>query len=158
MVNVTVEAEGRSYAVMIHRQELEKDLVHKVARERAVDLPGYWHPRVINGLGEVCRCQEGDVVRLFPAVTASLQTVTEPRTMRGSVAAIPKAIGGDKPAERRKKVQKEKGDWISELTARGEQQVQDPGSFTSQLQMDKMVTLVTGMTKTFICLCSARER
>jgi hypothetical protein len=132
-VNVTVEAEGRSFAVKIHSKDVEKDLVHKVAREYAIDLPGYWHPRVISGEGDVCRYQEGDVIRLFPATAASLRTVTEPRTARGSVPAIPKAIGGEKPVQKPVKIPKVERDWIGELAARGETQEQDACSFTARL-------------------------
>jgi hypothetical protein len=142
-VNVTIEEEGQSFAVNIHPQELEKGPVHIVSRAYSVDLPGHWHPQVISGLGKVCQYQEGDVIRLFPATTESLRSVTEPRTQKGSVAAIPNAIGGGKPAERQKKPQEEQCDWIAELKAPGEVQIQDPGQFTAQFQMDKMVTMTT---------------
>jgi hypothetical protein len=49
MVNVTVEVEGNAYELSVHPKELEKDLVHRVARRFTVNLPGYWHPRVISG-------------------------------------------------------------------------------------------------------------
>jgi hypothetical protein len=93
-----------------------------------------------------CRYQEGDVIRLFPVATESLQTVTEPRTKKGSAAAIPKAVGGGKRAEnqrKRKETPKETHDCIAELEARGEKLEQDPGAFARQLQMDKMVTMTT---------------
>jgi hypothetical protein len=143
MVNVTVEAEGRSYAVKVKPQEVQKDLVHKVAREYAVDLPGHWHPRVISGTGDVCRYQEGDVIGMCPAAEKSLKTVTEPRTERGSAAKIPKAIGGEKPAERPVKVTKEKRNWIDELIAPGGYQEQDAMKSKQQLQLDKIITMPT---------------
>jgi ribonuclease HI len=43
--------------------------------------------------------------------------------------------------EKQKKASKEKHDWIAELEARGEVQMQDPGEFASQLQMDKTATM-----------------
>jgi hypothetical protein len=45
-----------------------------------------------------------------------------------------------------KKTPKEQHDWIAELEARGEKQMQDAGDFTRQLQLDKMVTMTTGGT------------
>jgi hypothetical protein len=91
----------------------------------------------------VCRYQKGDVIRLFLATEESIRTVTEPRTEKGSVAAIPKAIGGEKPTRVIVKIPEERRDWIAELKARGEVQIQDPGEFTRQIQLDKMVTLTT---------------
>jgi hypothetical protein len=82
MLRRVIEAEGRSFAVKIRPKEVEKELVHRIARQYAVSLPGYWHPRAIFGEGDVCRYQDGDVIRLFPATEASLRTVTEPRTER----------------------------------------------------------------------------
>jgi hypothetical protein len=80
MVNVTLEAGGDAHAIKVHPKEVEKDLVHEVARQFPIDLLGYWHPRVISGTGDVCRHQEGDVIRLFAATEESLETVREPRT------------------------------------------------------------------------------
>jgi hypothetical protein len=42
-----------------------------------------------------------------------------------------------------KKPRGEQHGWIAELKARGEVQTQNPGEFTAQLQMDKMVTMTT---------------
>jgi hypothetical protein len=64
-----------------------------------------------------------------------------PRTPKGSVAKIPKAIGGPSPVK--KKNSKPKRDWIQELCDRGESQLQDPKVFSNQLDVDKMVTMTT---------------
>jgi hypothetical protein len=118
-VTIVVEADENEFEIQVHPKVAEKYLVHEVARKFALDLPGYWHPRVIFGIGNVCRYQEGDVVRLFPATEGTLEALREPHTERGSVAKTPKTFGGPhtpKPA----KVSKVQRDWIGELRARGE--------------------------------------
>jgi hypothetical protein len=141
-VNVTVEVEGKSYTTKIQPKELAQDLVHRLARENAIKLPGLWHPRVISGTGGVSRCQEGDVIRLFAATAETLKVVRNPRTERGSVAAIPNAIGGP-PVRKQTRATKEKHDWIQELKDRGEFQQQDARAFTAQIRVVKMITLTT---------------
>jgi ribonuclease HI len=68
--------------------------------------------------------------------------VNEPRTAKGQAALIPKAIGGPLKLPK-KKVQKEKRDWIWELCQRGEIPIQDARQFFDQIDTEKMITITT---------------
>jgi hypothetical protein len=85
-------------------------------------------------------CQEGDVIKLYPATPEAVQRIRDPQTPKGSVAKIPKAIGGPPP---KKKATKQKRDWIQELCDRGETPIQDAKQFSDQIVIDKMVTMTT---------------
>jgi hypothetical protein len=139
-VNIVVEVEGRTFPAKVDPKILAQNLVHKVAQGLGIDLPGWWHASVVMGLGDNHRYQEGDVIRLFPATTESIEAMRGPWTPKGSVAAIPKAIGGP-PPQKKTRAPKEKRDWIQELYARGEFQQQDPKMFTDQLDVRKMITM-----------------
>jgi hypothetical protein len=126
----------------IHPKEVEKDLVHKVARQYSIVLPGFWHQRVVDGTGDVCKYQERDTIRLFAADAESLEAVRNPHTARGSVAAIPKAVGRPKRLKS-SRAPKVTHDWIRELIDRGENQETGTTKFAQQIQVDKMITLTT---------------
>jgi ribonuclease HI len=114
--------------------------VHKVAKELRIDLPGWWHASVIRGQGDKHTYQEGDTVKLYPATQDSIEKLREPRTPKGSVAKIPKAIGGPPP---KKKAPKQKRNWIQELCDRGEIPIQDAKQFSDQIDTEKMTTMTT---------------
>jgi hypothetical protein len=137
-----VEAEGNPYRIAVRPKVVMKDLVHGVARESGIDLPGHWNPRIILSTWDVCRYQEGGIVRLFAATQETLEAVWGPRTAKGSIAKIPKAIECPQTPKPRKS-SKTKRDWIGELKARGEVEETDPQTFSSQIQMDKMIALTT---------------
>jgi ribonuclease HI len=137
-----VEVGGNGYTLKVHPKEVMNDLVHRVARQFSIDLPDYWHPTVISGTGNVCRYQEGGTIRLFATTESTLATVTEPRTAKGSVAKMPKAVGGP-PPRHSAKVQEPPHDWIQELKDRGETQEQDVKKSSEQIQVDNMITLTT---------------
>jgi hypothetical protein len=67
----------------------------------------------------------------------------KPRTPKGSVAKIPKAISGPPPPKKKKGASKPKKDWIQELFSRGETQIQDPTEFSAQLHKEKMLAMTT---------------
>jgi hypothetical protein len=139
-ISIRVEVEGRSLQVKVDPKILPQHLVHKVAIGLGVDLPGWWHASVIDGEGENRTYQAGDTVKLYPASTATLAAVQEPRTQKGSVAKIPKAIGGRPP---KKREPKQKHDWIQMLRDRGEVQMCDAMQFSSQIDRNKGITLTT---------------
>jgi hypothetical protein len=119
---------------------LTQNLVHKVARALTMDLPGWLHASVIDGIGDNHTYQEGDTIKLYPASQASKERVREPRTPNGSAAKIPKAIGGPPPKRREPKQMR---DWVWELCERGEIPIQDAKQFSDQIIVDKMVTMTT---------------
>jgi ribonuclease HI len=93
------------------------------------------------GKGDNHTYQEEVTVKLFPATKESLEAIRNPRTPKGSVAKIPKAIGGPPPAK--KKSSKPQRDWIQELCGRGETTLQDPKAFSDQIDVDKMAMITT---------------
>jgi hypothetical protein len=128
--------------IAIHPKVVEKDPFHGVERGFGIDLKVHWHPRVIIGTADVCRYQEGDIVRLFAATERSLEAVLEPRTKRGSVAKITKTVGGS-PKRKKAKESTVKRDWSGDVRAGGETEETDPHTVTTQVQMDKMIRLTT---------------
>jgi hypothetical protein len=133
-INIRVEVEGRSLQVKVDPRILTQQLVHKVAIGLGVDLPVWWHASVINWDGNNRTYQEGDTVKFYPATTTTLEAVRGPRIQKGSVAAIPKAVGGPPP---KKSVPKPKHDWIQKLRDRGEVQMCDAMQFSSQIDRNK---------------------
>jgi ribonuclease HI len=139
-VAITVQVEGRSVQIKVDPKALVQHFVHKVARELAIDLPGYWHASVTHGKGENHTYQEEDIVKLYPATQESVEAMHEPRNPKMSVAKIPKAIGGPLP---KKKAPKQKRDCIQELCDRGETQIRDSLQSSDQIDTGKMVTMTT---------------
>jgi ribonuclease HI len=136
--------------VMVEQQTVElrvnpkislKDLLHKTAQTISRDLPGGWHACVVDGTGDNQTYQEGDTIKLYAASEESIRRVNEPRTPKGSVALIPKAVGG--PSTPKKKVPKETRDWIWELCERGETPIHDAKQFFDQIDTGKMITMTT---------------
>jgi hypothetical protein len=93
-VIITDEVEGRSVQVKVDPKILVQHLLHRMSKELGIDLPGLWHASVTTGKGENRTYQEGDTAKLYPATPESIEALREPRTPKGSVAKIPKAIGG----------------------------------------------------------------
>jgi hypothetical protein len=118
-----------------------KDLVHKTAQAIEEDLPGWWHASVVDGKGDNRTYQEGDTIKLYAATQDSISRVIEPRTSKGQVALIPKAIGG--PPAPPKKVKPKKRNWIQELRNRGEVEIEDARQFAAQIDREKMITMTT---------------
>jgi hypothetical protein len=141
-VSIRVMVEGQTIELKVNPKIIIKDLLHKAAQTLEKDLPGWWHACVVDGTGDNQTYQEGDTIKLYPASTESIQRVNEPRTPKGSVALIPKTIGGP-PRVLKKKVPKEKRDWIWELCQRGEIPIKDAKQFFDQIDTEKMVTMTT---------------
>jgi hypothetical protein len=86
--------EGQTIELKVNPKIIIKDLLHITARILARDLPGWWHACVVDGTGDNQTYQEGDTIKLYPVTEDSIRRVNEPRTPKGTVALIPKAIGG----------------------------------------------------------------
>jgi hypothetical protein len=54
------------------------------------------------GLGDNRTYEDGDTVKLYPATTESIEAMRNPRTPKGSVVVILKAIGGPPPVKKKK--------------------------------------------------------
>jgi hypothetical protein len=139
-VIITVEVEGRSIQIKVDPKVLTQHLVHKVAKELAIDRPGWWYASVVSGTGDNRIYQERDTVKLYPATSESIEAIREPRTPKGSVTKMLKAIGGP-PSK--KKAPKQKRNWIQELCNRGETQIRDTRQFSYQIDTGTMVTMTT---------------
>jgi hypothetical protein len=134
--------EGQTIELKVNPKIVIKELVHKTTQALERNLQGWWHASVVDGMGDNQTYQEGDAIKLYPATIASIQRVNEPRTPKGSIALIPKAIGGP-PVARKQKVQKENRDWLWELCQRGEIPIQNARQFFDQIDTGKMITMTT---------------
>jgi ribonuclease HI len=139
-VDITVVVEGRTTRIKVDPKILVQNLVHKVAQALSIDLPGWWHASVVDGIGDNQTYQENDTINLYPASQESIEMMREPRTPKGSAAKIPKAVGGP-PLKRREP--KQKRDWIQELCERREVPIQDAKQFSDQIIIDRMITMTT---------------
>jgi hypothetical protein len=137
-VNIRVFVDGQTAQIKVDPKI--QDLVHKVARALTMNLPGSWHASVVDGIGDNHTYQENDTIKLYAASQESVERIRDHRTPQGSVAKIPKAIGG--PPKKRKEP-KQKRDWIQELCDRGEIPIQEAKQFSDQIIQDKMVTMTT---------------
>jgi hypothetical protein len=59
--------EGRSVQVKVDPKVLVQHLVHRVAKELGIDLPGWWHASVTTGKGDNRTYQDEDIVKFYPA-------------------------------------------------------------------------------------------
>jgi hypothetical protein len=139
-VNITVLVEGQIAQIKVDPKILVQNLVHKMAHALMMNLPGWSHASVVDGIGDNHTHQENDTIKLYRASQESIERMRDPRTPKGSVAKIPKAIGGPQPKRREPK---QKRDWIQELCERGEIPIQDAKQFSDQIIHDKMVTMTT---------------
>jgi ribonuclease HI len=141
-VTIRVIVYEQTIELKVNPKIILKELLHKVPQTISRDLPGWWHACVVDGKGDNQTYQEGYTIMLYAASEESIRRVNEPRTPKGSVALIPKAIGGT-PDPKKKKELKEKRDWIWELCERGEIPIKDAGQFFNQIDTNKMVTMTT---------------
>jgi hypothetical protein len=139
-VNITALAEGHTVQLKVDPKILRQTLAKKVAQALSIDLPGWWHASVVDGIGDNHAYQEGDTIKLYAASKESIERINAPRTPKGSAALIPKAIGGPPP---QKRTPKQKRDWIWELCERGEIPIHDAKQFSDQIIVDKMITMTT---------------
>jgi hypothetical protein len=93
-VDITVMAEGRTTRIKAEPKILIQNLVHRVAQALTMNLPGWWHASVVDGIGDNHTYQENDTIKPCPASQESVERMRDPRTPQGSVAKILKAIGG----------------------------------------------------------------
>jgi hypothetical protein len=148
-IDITVQVEGRSVQIKVNPKVLIQNLVHQVAKELGINLPGWWHARVVQGEGDNRTYQSGDIIKLYPVTPESIEAMREPRTPKWSGAKIPKAIGGP---PKKKKIPKRKRDWIEELCDRGEVRICDSKQFSDQIDTGKMITMTTDGTMAFLCV------
>jgi hypothetical protein len=139
-VNITVLVENRTVQFKVDPRIQVQKLVHKTARALSIDLAGWCHACVIDGIGDNRIYQEGDTIKLYAASQASIERINEPRTPKGSAALIPRAVGGLPP---KRKEPKQTRDWIWELCERRETPIRDAKEFSDQIITDKMVTMTT---------------
>jgi ribonuclease HI len=107
-----------------------------VEQERKMNLPGMWYPKVIDGLGQKARYQEGDMILMV-----YINSITHPLTQpHAQIAFVPRKSGGRKPPQWKS--------WL-QMQCEREQMWQNWQQFVNQLVQWKWVHVATdrGVTR-----------